>query len=191
MDKKILPEGNLSFLPPRLVEAQQGWYFVFYQLHPEIGDLERHRISYNLGRIKLKKDKRARAKELQEVLGELMRKGYPWVNGKLVYEIPKFIAQLKYVAPNAETLKGEENLAEVVLHVADLYSAGLKEDTVRTYVNRAKIFSKRLKETGRGEWTVTQFRPEHAQEYMDGVRLQVNNNTYNNYRRELVRLINA
>lgn len=190
MDKKNLsqPLGQLSVehIPPRLVEAKQGWYFVFYQVHPVSGELERHRKSFNIGRIKPLKARRERVKEIITFLDELMKVGYPWVNGRLVYEIHKFIAAFK-IKPAVDVVQfsAEAKAADVIRETAEICSRGLRETTSRTYISRAKLFTDWLEAKGLADCPISDIRTPQVQAYLDDVRLRVNNNTYNNYRREL------
>ena len=92
MEKKFLPENkadiSLEFLPPRLVEAVQGWYIVFYQTNPATGELERERKSYKLGRVG-ERERKKRGNELCAVIKKLLPLGYPWVAQGKVYELKK------------------------------------------------------------------------------------------------------
>lgn len=191
MDKKNLPplpagQRSVEHIPPRLVEAKQGWYFVFYQVHPESGMLDRHRKSYNLGRIKPVKARRERAKQIADQVSELMSVGYPWVNGRLVYEIQRFVAIYRQNTSISQPQFQAEGIAkDVILETCEIASRGLREDTARTYKNRAKLFVAWLEKKGWGVWPITQIKTAQVQAYLDEARLRINNTTYNNYRREL------
>lgn len=66
MKKKFLP----SFQPPRIVKGAQGWYVVWYELHPATGELTRFRNTFRLNRIPSKK---VRAERAQAILEEITR----------------------------------------------------------------------------------------------------------------------
>lgn len=195
MDKKILslPAGQLSvdYIPPRLVEAKQGWYFVFYQRNPDTKALERHRQSFNLGRIRKIKTRRERAKEVEAHVAELMKFGYPCVKGLVVYDLQVYIALLRQETEMTQPFLAERPLSEVLAETCNIACQGLRPDTVRTYKSRTKLLLEWLKKKKWEDWPVSQFKVQHAQAYMDEVRVRVNNNTFNNYRRELAILFNA
>lgn len=188
-----LPTGQLSVehIPPRLVEAAQGWYFVFYQVNPTAGGLERHRITFNINRIKAKKARRERAKELLAHLEELMKVGYPYGpnNGKVVYEIHRFIASYRLASPvvgvERVELQAEAKAAELITETIEIACRGLREDTSRTYRSRTKLFVAWLEKKGWADWPISEIKTAQVLLYMDEVRMRVNNTTYNNYRREL------
>ena len=153
MDKKnlSLPLGQLSVehIPPRLVEARQGWYFIFYQVDPSTGQLDRHRKSYNIGRINGITARRKRAKELLSQIEELLRVGYPWANGKAVYEFHRFIGAYKATAATTTVFEVEGKAGDVILETVEILCRSLREETTgRTYRSRAKLFVKWLEKKG-------------------------------------------
>ena len=183
-----LPLGQLSVehIPPRLVEARQGWYFIFYQVDPSTGQLDRHRKSYNIGRIKGITARRKRAKELLSQIEELLRVGYPWANGKAVYEFHRFIGAYKATAATTTVFEVEGKAGDVILETVEILCRSLREETTgRTYRSRAKLFVKWLEKKGWQDMPISNLKTSHVQAYMDETRLRVNNTTYNNYRREL------
>lgn len=192
MDKKNLPENKevqdqIEWLPPRLVEAVQGWYIVFYQVNPATGELERERKSYNLGRVG-EKDRRKRGKELCAQITKLLPNGYPWVAGGKVYELAKF--QLLYEKQAEEerldkTAK-ERSVIDALLQVTRMKTKGMMPETVRTYQSRSKLLAEWLTKTNLANLPLTKFTRQHAQAYLDDARERVGNNTYNNYRRECI-----
>ena len=194
MDKKNLPQDFGKCLdyqmPPRLVTASQGWHIVFYQTHPETDAPARYRKSYNLGRIKSKPERRAQARLLCEMIAELLEVGYPFIAGRVEFGIEKFIA-LHQKKEAGNVMKAEKSLIEVVNFVAQLHSQSESSDTNKTYQSRARIFCKYLDENMMSKLPVTQFSKQHAQAYMDTVRIRVGANTYNNYRNEIAGLFNT
>lgn len=178
-------------MPPRLVRGTQGWYVIFYAVHPETFELERHRKSYNLNRIKAKRDRMDRAAEIMEAIEELLPQGYPWIGAHLEYGIDKFIALKKRQAALEVPIRAEKTLKEGIEFVTRLKCQSDRKETVRTFANASKLFLAFVEQQGWSALPVTNFRVEHAQAYMDHVRLRVGNNTYNNYRGQVIVLFNA
>lgn len=181
----------VQFIPPRLVKAIQGWYVIFYTPHPVTQDLQRHRISYNLGRIKKKRDRQARADAIMEAIEELLPVGYPWIGGDTVYEVDRFIALHRKMQAATASYKAEKSVLECLLFVTDVKCQSDRYDTVRTYRNASVRIQEFLKQNGLEHLPVTQFGPQHAMSYLDSVRIRVGNNTYNNYRGQAIVLFNA
>lgn len=191
--KTLFATGELSvvqYMPPRLVKAAQGWYVIFYTVHPDTLLLERHRKSYNLGRIGKKRERQARADTIMEAIEELLPVGYPWVNGHQVYDIDRFISlRKKQAAPSI--FKSEKSILECIKFVTDLKCQSDRKETVKTYLNAYRRFEEFLDKNGLATLPVTEFVVQHAQAYMDDLRLRVGNNTYNNYRGQIIVLFNA
>lgn len=178
-------------MPPRLVKSAQGWYVIFYTVHPDTLVLERHRKSYNLGRIEKKRDRQARAEVLLESIEELLPAGYPWVAGQAVYEIDRYIALRQRVQPVVAAFQAEKSVLECLKFVTDLKCQSDRKETVKTYLNAFRRIEEFLKKNNLTGLPVTQFSTHHAQAYMDDVRLRLGNNTYNNYRGQAIVLFNA
>lgn len=192
--KTFSATGGLSvvqFMPPRLVKATQGWYVVFYTVHPDTHILERHRKSYNLGRIEKKRERQARAEVLIEAVEELLPAGYPWIAGEAVYDIDRFIAMQRKLKPAQLGFNSEKSILECLKFVTELKCQSDRYETRKTYrhaYNRlADFITKNKIET----LPVNQFQQQHAQAYMDDIRLRLGNNTYNNYRGQAIVLFNA
>lgn len=191
MGKKTFAEktGVVEFIPPRLVKAAQGWYVVFYTPHPETLMLERHRKSYNLNRIPKKRDRQVRAEAILQAVEEVLPYGYPWVAGKAIYEIDRFIALRR--TESAQALSSEKSILECIKFVADLKCQADRKETVRTYRNAFVRFEEFLRANRFENMPVTKFGVHEAQAYMDSIRLRIGNNTYNNYRGQIIVLFNA
>jgi len=185
--------GGLSVvhIPPRLVKAVQGWYVIFYAMHPESLEMERHRKSYSLGRIKKKRDRQAKAEAVIEAIEELLPTGYPWVGGQAVFEIDRFIAMQRRLKAASEGFKSEKTVLECLTFIADLKCQADRKETVKTYRNAFVQISRFLRAEGLESLPVSQFGIGHAQAYMDSMRIRVGNNTYNNYRGQAIVLFNA
>lgn len=195
MEKKSFSTAGgrsvVEYIPPRLVKATQGWYVIFYTMHPETLLSERHRKSYNLGRIRNKRDRMTRATELLDAIEELLPTGYPWLNGKAVYEIDRFIALKRKQVALLTVIKSEKTVLECLKFVTDLKCQSDRKETVRTYLNAYRRIEEFLRKSDLVDLPVTQFGLTHAQAYMDEVRLRVGNNSYNNYRGQIIVLFNA
>lgn len=192
MDKKIFPSvprgGSHSIvLPPRLVKAKQGWFFVFYVPQTAGGDPERDRKSYNLNRIRDKRRRREQAEKIAEILEEFLPLGYPWVGQEREYEFEKFSRLVAKKGETVETIK-ERTVQEAIKFVLEMKVRGAKLDTVRTYNNRAKLFLEFLSKKNWLDLPLSKFSQSHAQEYLDEVRLRVSNTTYENYRAQTLAL---
>lgn len=181
----------VEYMPPRLVKAAQGWYVIFYTCHPETLVLERHRKSYNLGRIEKKRERQARADALIEAIEELLPAGYPWIGNQEVYDIDRFIALRNRVQPTILAFQSEKSVFECLKFVTDLKCQSDRKETVKTYRNAFRRLEEFLKKNGIETLPVTQFTVHHAQAYMDDIRLRLGSNTYNNYRGQAIVLFNA
>lgn len=178
-------------MPPRLVKATQGWYVIFYTVHPDTLILERHRKSYNLGRIEKKRDRQTRAEALIESIEELLPAGYPWIAGEAVYDIDRFIALQRKIQPVQVGFKSEKSILECLKFVTDLKCQSDRKETVKTYRNAFRRLEEFLLKNKIEMMPVTAFGVHQAQAYMDNVRLRLGNNTYNNYRGQAIVLFNA
>lgn len=178
-------------MPPRLVKAIQGWYVIFYTMHPDSLDLLRHRKSFQLGRISNKRERTARAQVILEAIEELLPAGYPWIDGAAVYDIDKFIALKRRKAAQAPSFQAEKGVLEALKFVTDIKCQADRKETVKTYLNAYRRIQEFLEKNALSGLPVTEFNAYHAQAYMDEVRLRVGSNTYNNYRGQIIVLFNA
>lgn len=190
MEKKILPENkadiSLEFLAPRLVEAVQGWYIVFYQTNPATGELERERKSYNLGRVG-ERERKKRGNEICAAIKKLLPLGYPWVAKGKVFELKKF--QLLYEKQEKEKTQDrppERTVLDALLEVTKMKCNGAMPETARTYSSRSRIIANWLSTAKLSDLPLSRFTRQHAQAFLDHARQRVGNNTYNNYRREAI-----
>lgn len=67
----------LDYYPARLVKSQDRWYFSFYQTSPITGKRERHRETFNIGRIPIQ-DRVRVAREIIKRINSQLPYGYPW-----------------------------------------------------------------------------------------------------------------
>lgn len=194
MDKKILSEriGSTNVLqPPRLVKAQQGWFFVFYVSQEIGGEPKRDRKSYNLNRVRDKRKRREQAEKILEILEELLPLGYPWVGSQREYDFSKFKRLIERQGEQVQSVP-ERTVGEAINQVLAMKLRDTKrKDTDRTYSSRAKLFLEFLE---RKKWIgllLSQVSFQHIQTYLDEVRLRVSNTTYENYRKQTSGLFNV
>lgn len=159
-DKKILTENPFTYVPPRLVKAQQGWYIVFY--HFSNGVWTRERKTFALNRIPNARRRMERAKEIiAELDGRLSDSSLPEPKNAL------------FSTPIIEAIR----LAEAI------QCQSPKKETRKTYkcvADQLVLFIRKKKMEGMtiGDWTT-----KHAHMFLDDlVRRGLRNVTYNNYR---------
>jgi len=70
---------SVHYQPARLVKGV-SWYILYYQLDPNTGKKARHRESHDLNRIKDKKEKLKKAKEMVAYINSVLPLGYPHEN---------------------------------------------------------------------------------------------------------------
>ncbi len=188
MEKKFLSKAeelSIEYLPPRLVEAGQGWYIVFYQVNPATGELERERKSYDLNRLKLPERKK-RAAALVKEIARLMPGGYPWVASGKVFEIAKYkLLKEKELAAKPEKLP-ERSVLEALTQATNAKIRDKRKDTVRTFESRSRHIVNWLAKERLSNLPLSEFTKKHAQAYLNEARERVCGTTYNNYRREAI-----
>lgn len=188
MDKKNFPQiptgSGLQEIPPRLVKAQQGWFFVFYVPLEPGGEPKRDRKSYNLNRIHDKRRRREQAEKILDILEELLPLGYPWVGKVREYDFAKFSRLIARVGQEVESIP-ERTVEEAINQIVAMKLRNTtKKDTDRTYSSRAKLFLEFLRRKKLNNLPLSRLTFQHVQDYLDEVRLRVSNTTYENYRKQ-------
>ena len=81
MKKNLLSNHKVYYLPCRLVRGTHRWYFVWYQTNPADGIRKREQRTYDINRIKNKRERLIRAKEICNEINEINEKlpsGWPY-----------------------------------------------------------------------------------------------------------------
>lgn len=66
-----------DYIPARLVKARDRWYFLFYQTNPTSGKRERHRETYDIGRLPLA-ERTPMAQKIIDGINARLPFGYPF-----------------------------------------------------------------------------------------------------------------
>lgn len=158
--KKNLSEVK-SYIPPRLVKAQQGWYVVYY--HEVAGTWCRERKTFNLNRISDKRRRMDRAHEIIEQLDAgLANKG----SGDVEF--------------NALS---QTNIVEAIRFSVDIICQSPKRETRKSFRMIEKMLISFIEKKKWQDISVGAFDAKCARAFMDdAVRRGISNTTFNNYR---------
>lgn len=160
-----------TYIPARLVVGSR-WYIIYYQVNPDTGERERFRETYDLNRIKNKKDRKVRA---LQIIDE--------INTKLVYGYP-------YLKMESE--RKETPLYKAIELARDIKCQSDRKRTRDMYRSMCNLFLAWAKVDGLLEMPIGKFNSEHALNFMDHVIMdrKVGARTYNNNLLQMKALIN-
>lgn len=68
----------IHYIPARLVRAKDRWYILYYQTNPTTGKRERHRVTFDLGRLRDKQGRLQAAKDIVDSINARLPYGYPY-----------------------------------------------------------------------------------------------------------------
>ena len=166
-NEKKFASANLvaDYIPPRLVKAAQGWYVVYY--HEVAGMWCRERKTFNLNRIRDKRRRLERAREILEQLdGALSARG----GGAAAATVELNVL-------------GSTPLVEAIDFAVGIICQSPKYETRKSFKMIRKLLVDFL---GKKKWTgltVSQFDSKCARAFMDDAAGRgISNTTFNNYR---------
>jgi len=149
-----------DYKPARLVRTQHRWYFLFYQTNPFTGEMERHRVSYNIGHYPIE-FREAKAMDILDEINKKLPFGYP-------YE-PTQVAATK-----APTVKQG-------LELALRYCEDLRPDSLTSYRSWVRKFMRFLESIGYQDQPVTAINKKVALAYSDHITMRgVSARSHNN-----------
>lgn len=159
MEKKIL-----SFLPAELVQGKKRWYIKFHQTNPLTGERQRFRLTFELNRIKNKRQRRFEARRLINEINAMLPIGYPFNE---IMDNPKAFSTLEQAIRIAEKIKCDTDRAY----------------TIKDYKSCAKIFLEWATGRGYDQKFISKFTKGMALEFLDYIKFErgASNRTYNNY----------
>lgn len=160
--KNLRPETGVNeYIPPRLVKAQQGWYVVYY--HMLAGIWTRERKSFNLNRIK---DRRQRAQRAQEII-EALENSLSGNTGRV----------------EEQNALGKTPAVDAIKFAVSLICQSPKKDTRKSFIMIQKMLLEFLDKKGWSGITIEQFDGKTARAFLDAaVQRGISNTTFNNYR---------
>ncbi len=157
-------EAVNSYIPPRLVKAQQGWYVVFY--HELAGEWIRERKTFNLNRIP---DKRRRLERAREIMGQL--------DGSLS---ERNVGGL--VAPELNAL-GATPVLEAIEFATNIICQSPKAETRKSFKMIRKMLTEFIVKKGWDGMPIRDFNSKFARAFLDSaIQRGISNTTFNNYR---------
>lgn len=166
-NEKKLASANLvaDYIPPRLVKAAQGWYVVYY--HEVAGMWCRERKTFNLNRIRDKRRRLERAREIVEQLdGALSAR-----SGGVA------------VATAELNVLGSTPLVEAIGFAVGIICQSPKYETRKSFRMIGKLLADFLEKKKWAGLTVSQFDGKCARAFMDDAAGRgISNTTFNNYR---------
>lgn len=155
-----------EYIPPRLVKAAQGWYVVFY--HMVAGVWTRERKTFNLNRIR---DKRQRMERVKEIIEFLQDNRETWV-----------AAKTSGVGTEYNVLE-RTNAVEAIRFAADILCQSPRYETRKSFRMIEKMLVEFLEKKKLTGLAIVEFDAKVARAFMDAATLRgVSNTTYNNYR---------
>lgn len=159
MEKKIL-----SFLPAALVQGKTRWYIKFHQTNPLTGKRQRFRFTFELNRIKGKRQRIQEARRLINEINAMLPVGYPYTD---IMDNPKAFSSLEAALRIAERIKCDTD----------------RGYTVKDYKSCTKIFLQWAAGRGYDQQYISKFTKGMALEFLDYVKFErgASNRTYNNY----------
>ena len=163
--KKNISQNDVnSYIPPRLVKAQQGWYIIYY--HLVAGVWLRERKTFNLNRISNKTRRMERAREIIDQLDGRLS-SVP-AEGRVVEDL---------------NVLGDTPAVEAIEFAVGLINQSPKKETRKSFNMIRKMLIDFLHKKRLGDITIQRFDGKVAQAFMDAaVQRGVGNTTYNNYR---------
>lgn len=157
-------EALKSYIPPRLVKAQQGWYVVFY--HEVAGEWVRERKSFNLNRIKDKRRRMERAREIMQA-----------IDASLMDPAVGAVADVQF-----EVL-GKTRIVDAVDFAAGLLCQSPKKETRKSFKMIRDMLVAFIHKRKWEDLPVSEFSSRHARAFLDdALQRGVSNTTFNNYR---------
>lgn len=159
-----------DYLPARLAQLKDRWYFVYYQTDPVTKKRRRHRESFDIGRIPI--DQRvARGQEVISYINSRLPYGYPY--DKDFYAIKV-------------SMSASAALAFVLEQSQDLRHA-----TIKSYESSSRKFEKFLTTIGLAHQPVDAITRQVAQSYSDHLtRSGLSARSHNNDINEMKRVFN-
>lgn len=165
-------EAIRQYIPPRLVKAKQGWYVVFY--HEVSGKWIRERKSFDLNRIKDKRRRLERAREIMQALDTTLMEA----DGNPI------------TAVEFEVL-GKTPVCEAINFAAGLLCQSPKKDTRKSFEMIRKMLTEFVVKKEWEALPVAEFSTRHARAFLDAAMQRgISNTTFNNYRGFSVTLFN-
>lgn len=164
---------TLSFQPAYINKTSNGWYITFYQTNPKTGERKRFRQTFDINRIKDKKIRMARARQIVHEINLLLPHGYPFTS-----QITKEIH-----TPILEAIE----MAHKVKSLTD------RKRTKQMYASVCRIFISFLEKKKWQHLSIIDFGKKEAMKFMDWLVLDrgVGARTYNNYLIRIKALFNA
>lgn len=153
-----------KFLPAELREWGNRWMIIFHQVDPSNNKRVRFARSFELNRIKSKKERRKRAKEIvQELNDSWLPQGYPFTE-------PVILSSLESV-----------NIKDAILIASKLKGTDRKA-TTSAYIYTANTFISFLNETKRGGLSISQLDNRIALAFLDWIIIdrKLSNVSHNN-----------
>lgn len=160
-----------AYLPATLVPGKSRWYIKYYQTNPTTGKLERFRPTYNLNRIKCRKERRKVAADIIQQINTLLPEGFPYSTSGPAY-----------TKVGAAILWAYEHKVEQVGKSTFKQYRQLKESLLG-YVEAKEL----------GELYISHFSPFHASQFMKYLlsTRNIGNRSYNNFLRDAIILFNV
>jgi len=157
-------EAVNSYIPPRLVKADQGWYILYY--HHLAGEWVRERKTFNLNRIPDKRRRVERAKEIMEQLdGSISTRN---------------IAGM--VSPELNAL-GATPVLEALEFAANIICQSPKAETRKSFRMILKMLTEFIRKKGLEGMSIRDFNSKIARAFLDNaIQRGISNTTFNNYR---------
>lgn len=143
-------------------------YIEYWAQNPVTGKLERFRETYGLNRIKNKRERLKKAKEIKNQINERLPKGFPFNEEE-------------------EKINSKILLIDAIGQACKIKCQSDSLGTIRSYKSNHKLFVDWVIMKGYDKMLVFEFEHSHAREYMDFwiFEHKIGNNTYNNKRTKI------
>lgn len=169
-EKKLC--SKLAYLPARISQKKDRWEIVYYQTDPANNQRRRHRETWDLNRIRDKRERLKEARRIVNQINEWLPHGYPHSTQKEI-----------------ELRRSTPPLAEAFRMALDIKMQTDKYESYKSYKSIGTVFLKWIERRGCGNVPVTDFTRRMAIEYLDAVAARktragrpVSNRTWNNYK---------
>lgn len=163
---------RLAYLPARISQKKDRWEIVYYQTDPATTQRRRHRETWDLNRIRDKRERLKEARRIVNQINEWLPHGYPHSTHKEI--------EARLATPS---LVDAFQTALAIKLKTDKY------ETEKSYQSIGNVFLMWVGHRGCGQIAVTDFSRRMAIEYLDYVATRrtrqgkpISNRTWNNYK---------
>ncbi len=155
---------SLAFIPARLVKCKAHWYIMYYQTDPVTGKRHRHRETFDINRIRSKKERVKVAQQIVKKINTLLPFGYPYDKDFMVDQGVGF--------------------RDTMMKALELMSAKTdRKQTIKGYTSKVEILLQWIQTERPDIQRLYDFGPKDAKAFLRWIQLKrkVGNVTYNNY----------